>query len=255
MPKQQLDNYEDEIALQRRLWKEKKVLRILYERWYAKVVSSLSDKSPTVEIGSGSGNFKEYYPECISTDVFKSGPWIDRVMDAQNINFAENEVGNFVVFDAIHHFQRPLEFLRQCATALKPGGHLVLCEPAVTLWSKIVYGTSHHETLDFKWDLFGLDGTPPEPDPGHTFANIAIPEILFYKKRAETLSRVPKLKLVQTEKFGFLLYPMTGGFNYRSFVPAFGFNTLVGLEDLLTRPFANWGTGMRMLVVLEKKSG
>jgi len=66
------------------------------------------------------------------------------------------------------------------------------------------------------------------------------------------LQAVPSLKLLSARKFAFLLYPMTGGFSYRSFVPAFGYTALMRMEDVLMRPFANWLTGIRMLVVLER---
>jgi hypothetical protein len=35
-------------------------------------------------------------------------------------------------------------------------------------------------------------------------------------------------------------------------VPNVGFSALLKLEHALTRPFANWLTGMHMLIVLEK---
>jgi hypothetical protein len=57
---------------------------------------------------------------------------------------------------------------------------------------------------------------------------------------------------VEAVKFGFVLCPATGGFGYRSFVPNVGFSALLKLEHALTRPFANWLTGMHMLIVLEK---
>ena len=254
MPKAPIDNYLEEISLQRSIWARKPVLKALYHEWYESIVLSLAPTGPVVEIGSGCGNFKEFYPECIATDVFQSGPWIDKVMDAHNITFEPETVGNFVAFDVIHHLQRPLNLLRQCSAALKEGGRLILCEPAATPWARLVYGTSHHEGIDFNWDLFGLDGTPPDSDPGHMFANMAIPEILFWRQRKKTLEIVPNLSLIKAKKFGFLLYPLTGGFNYRSFVPFKGFSTLIKAENTLMRPFANWLSGMRMLVVLEKQS-
>ena len=58
--------------------------------------------------------------------------------------------------------------------------------------------------------------------------------------------------LVRAHKFGLLLYPLTGGFNYRSLVPQFAFPFLQKIEDVALRPFADRFTGMRMLVVLEK---
>jgi SAM-dependent methyltransferase len=246
------DDYQKEILFQREVWRKKPALRDQYHFWYKQIVAELSPHRAVIEIGSRSGNFKEYFPEVISTDVFKSGEWIDRVMDPQNLALVPNEVGNIVAIDVVHHLQRPLSFLRQASVSLKPGGRLILCEPAVTPWSRLVYGR-HHEPLDTQWDLFGVDGLPPEADPGHTFANIAIPHILFSEYPDATLKLVPNLKLIKRRYFSFLLYPLTGGFGYRSFVPNFGFKALLKIEDVLTRPFASWLTGLRMLVVLEKQ--
>jgi len=251
MAKTPFDDYLKEIQFQRDIWNRKPVLRDLYHHWYKSIIAELAPNRPVVEIGSGSGNFKEFFPECVSTDVFKSGEWIDRVMDAQNLQFVPGEVGNLVAFDVIHHLQRPISFLRQASVALQPGGRIILCEPAFTLWSRIVY-SRHHETMDPTWNLFALDGTPPDPDPGHTFANMAIPQILFCDYPETTFKLVPNLKLVKLRKFAFMLYPMTGGFGYRNFVPRFGFKTMLKIEDALTWPVANWLTGLRMLVVIEK---
>ena len=245
------DSYLKEINFQREVWQRKDVLRLQYQHWYKHVVAALGTQRPVVEIGAGSGNFKQYFPECIATDVFQSGPWIDRVMNAEKLEFAPGEVGNFVAFDVIHHLQRPLAFLRQAALALKPGGRLVLCEPAVTPWSRLAY-SRHHEPIDMSFDIFGTDPLPPEPDENHTFANMGIPELLFWRKREKTLHAVPSLRLQNARKFAFLLYPMTGGFSYHSFVPKLGFGGLLAVEDFMLQPFANWLTGMRMLVVLER---
>ncbi len=119
-------------------------------------------------------------------------------------------------------------------------------------WSRFVYGVFHHEPIDEKWDLFGLDGKPLRGDRHHEFANAAIPELLFRKNRATTLRLLEPCRLVHAQKFGFLLYPLTGGFGYRSYLPSTGFGTLQKLEDQIMRPFAGWLTGMRMIVVLEK---
>jgi len=252
LARETFDNYLTEILHQRAIWEKKPVVRKMYHHRYEKVVRALSPLRPVIEIGSGLGNFKEYFPEVVSTDVFKSGPWIDRVMDAHNLDLAEGEAGNLVVFDCIHHLQRPLHFLRQAAAALKTGGRLVLFEPAITVWSHFVWSNFHHEPIDINWDLFGLDSKPPDPDPGHTFANGAIPEILFWKHRDRTMQLLPSLRLVDAFKTGFFLGPATRGFSGSSLVPNAGYATLLKLEDLITKPVASWLTGMHMIVVLER---
>jgi len=254
MPKDTFDDYKNELQYQKNTWERKAILRLLYHHWYRKIISAFVPLEPVVEIGSGCGNFKEYYPACIATDVVRVGPWIDRIVDAHHLDFPPDSVGNLVVFDVIHHLQRPLGFLRQAEQVLRPGGRLILCEPAVTLWSRLVYGFFHHEPLDMAWDLFGLDALPPESDVGHTFANEAIGELLFWKNRTRTLALIPQLTLCAATKFGFLLYPLTGGFGYRAYLPRMGFTWALAVEDILLSPFASWLTGLRMLVVLEKRS-
>ncbi|MBF6568853.1 MAG: hypothetical protein IVW54_08260 [Candidatus Binataceae bacterium] len=254
MVKTTFADYGEEIDYQREVWQRKAALRTVYEQWYGNCADALSGLTPTVEIGAGCGNFKAYYPREIASDVLYGRNWIELVMDAQYLALAANGIGNLIAFDVMHHLQRPLEFLRQALWALKPGGRLVLCEPALTPWSRFVYRAFHHEPLDSGWDLFGLDGSPPEPDPGHAFANMAIAEILFWRQRARTLKLLPGFKMVKARKFGFVLYPLSGGFGYRCFLPETGLSFLLRLEEAFTRPVARRLTGMRMLVVLEKRA-
>src|SRR5208282_1316294 len=67
-------SYLEEIRQQRLAWEQKPVLRKLYRRWYEQCVAQLSALRPVVEVGAGSGNFKEFFPSAISSDVFKTGP-------------------------------------------------------------------------------------------------------------------------------------------------------------------------------------
>lgn len=243
--------YVEEVRRQRAVWLAKPVLRILYQRWFQRVVDSLSPLGPTIEIGSGCGNFKEFHPPAIATDVVSAGPWIERVVDAHQLDFAAASVGNLVAFDVLHHLQRPLDFLRQAERALQPGGRLVLCEPAVSPWSRVVYAF-HHEALDPTWDLFGLDGVAPDPDPSHAFANMAIAHLLFRQHPTLTSARVPGLRLLSVRCTDALLYPLSGGFSYRCLLSRHGLPALCSIEDALTRPVAGWLSALRLHVVLEK---
>jgi SAM-dependent methyltransferase len=242
--------YLQELQRQRAVWERKPVLRLLYRHWHERIAGALSVHRPVLEIGAGCGNFKEYFRDCVATDICKSGPWIDRVLNAEELDLPPRSVGNFVVFDCLHHLSRPLRFLRAAAAALVPGGRLAVCEPAATPWARLVYGLFHHEPCDLTCDVFAADAGRSQPG----FSNQAVPELLFWRKLPRTLAAVPDLRLLSRTKFACLLYPLTGGFSYRRFVPAFGFRTALRIEDFLNRPFASWLTGLRMLVVLERKA-
>jgi SAM-dependent methyltransferase len=191
------DDYAKGLAFQRSAWERKAALRIQYRHWYRMIVAALAPPEPVVEVGAGCGNFKAYHPSCVAVDVYRGGPWTERVMDAQALDLRAGEGGNSVAVDVLHHLQRPLEFLRRAEGALRPEGRLVVCEPAATPWARPVHGLAHHERLDLAWPLFALDGTPPEPDPGRTFASMALAEILFWREPSRTLSAVPRLRLVR----------------------------------------------------------
>ena len=66
-------DYSEEIQRQRDVRLSKPVLRLLYNHWYSQCAGFFSSERPVVEIGAGSGNFKSYYHDVISTDVFPSG--------------------------------------------------------------------------------------------------------------------------------------------------------------------------------------
>jgi SAM-dependent methyltransferase len=252
MAKQTFDNYLDEIRFQREIWAKKPQLRELYGRWYADCSRWFSPLRPVLEVGAGCGNFKQFFPEAITSDVFHSGDWIDLVMDAQALPLKPNATGNLLVFDVMHHLPRPLEFLGRAIAALKPGGRLVICEPALSLWSRLIYGTFHHEPLDPKYDPFSTNGDLPG-NSRRTFANSAIPELLFFKGRQRTLALLPQARMIVARKFAFLLYPLNGGFGYRSLIPLKSLSFLMKLEDAVTAVLPASLIALRMLVVFEKE--
>ena len=52
----------------REIWQKKKVLRDIYHDWYRLIIENMADNRPALEIGSGGGNFKEFFPDVISSD-------------------------------------------------------------------------------------------------------------------------------------------------------------------------------------------
>jgi SAM-dependent methyltransferase len=248
---QPLGEYHREIAEQRVVWQAKPSLRTVYRSWYARIVASLSDHRPVVEIGSGCGNFHEFFPESIATDVVDVGEWITRTVDARSLPFSPGEVGNFVMIDVLHHLQRPIEVLRSASALLPPGGRIVLLEPAGTPWARLVFGAFHHEPLDFDQDVFAEDGTPEPTNDDFSFANQAFATMLFVRDPDETMRRLPNLTVVATELSDFVVYPATGGFSHVNLVPNRLTERLLSLERHMPKGVRE-RTGMRLLVILER---
>ena len=251
MPKVRELDYADELKAQREAWERKPTLRSVYRNWYSKIDERLAPLGPTIEIGSGCGNLKETIPDVIGTDVIPAGPWLDCLVDAAALPFGDQTIGNLVMADVLHHLPRPIDFLRDAARVLKPGGRLVLLEPAATPWARLVLGLFHHEPVDLKQPIFEEDGTPPPANDGFSFANQAFASLLFVESPDETQQRVPELTLEEVHRSDFIVYPATGGFSYYSLVPASLAEPALNLEERLLKRTGNL-TAMRLLVVLQR---
>jgi len=91
-----------------------------------------------LELGGGSGNFKLFAPDAVSSDIL-SAPWLDVVCDAQRLPFSDQAFSNVVMIDVLHHVENPLRALRQACGVLRVGGRVIMCEPAITPLSGIFY--------------------------------------------------------------------------------------------------------------------
>ena len=60
----------------------------------------------TLEIGGGSGNFKQYRQDVVTTDI-TAAPWLNLVADAETLPFKEAVFSNIVMFDVLHHIEFP----------------------------------------------------------------------------------------------------------------------------------------------------
>ncbi|RJR32901.1 MAG: class I SAM-dependent methyltransferase, partial [Desulfobacteraceae bacterium] len=108
----------------REKWKSKEVLRRLYFKWYS-LIEEWIKPGVVLELGGGSGNLKEYFPEALSSDVVFA-PWLDAVFDAQRIPVRAESVDSIVLFDVLHHLPRPALFFSESERVLKVGGRIVM---------------------------------------------------------------------------------------------------------------------------------
>ena len=175
----------------REVWDRKPVLRAIYGDIYRRILHHVVP-GPILEIGGGSGNFKDFAPDTVSTDILPA-PWLDLVCDAQALPFADASFANIVMVDVLHHIENPVRFLTEAARVLRPGGRLVACEPAITPLSGIFYRRFHDEPVDMSVDPLKPVAALGPKDPYDS--NQAIPTLMVGRYREACRHAVPDLAL------------------------------------------------------------
>ncbi len=239
-----------EIHENRKAWENKPVLREVYADLYHLIAANLAPAigdSKNLELGSGMGNVKQFIPDCITSDIFPN-PWLDRMENAYQLNFPEESLANLILFDVWHHLQYPANALAEAARVLKPGGRLLIMDPAMSATGCFVYGLFHHEPLGFR-----VSFQPESVDLGNPadlpyFAAQSSAQRLLVRRELPKLLRGWKtLKILQITSFAYLA---SGGFRGRQLYPDRMLPVVRAMDRLLgvfPRIFA-----ARLLVVLEK---
>jgi SAM-dependent methyltransferase len=236
-----------ELARYREIWQRKPGLRAVYADIYRRMVAHRRP-GRTLEIGGGSGNLKEFAPDVVSTDILFA-PWLDAVCDAQRLPFAANIFANIMLFDVLHHLERPLRFFAEAERVLVGGGRLIFCEPAITPVSGVLYRLFHDEPVDMSANPL-LDG-PLTLGRDPYDSNQAIPTLLTRRFRSELARKIPGLSLRRCDRFSFVAYLLSGGFRSWSLLPGFAAPALLAIEWPL-RHLLGPIAALRLLAVYEK---
>lgn len=240
-----LGQHQAEIQTNRQSWDQKPLLREIYRGFYERILARIDRTIPgrVVEIGSGIGNLREYYPEAIATDLFPN-PWLDLVCDGYELPFKTGSLSHLILFDVFHHLEAPVAFLREAARALAPGGRVLIFDPYISLASWPAYGIFHHEPV--AW------GTPINfastlPRPRKYYAAQGNATRLFFRNT----DWLPKAwRLERAERFAAFSYLLSGGFSKPSLYPAAALKVM-RQADLLCSALPQIFGG-RSLVTLKK---
>lgn len=227
----------------RKTWRKKLILKKVYFEWYLKIKKYLK-KGKTLEIGSGIGNYEKFNKKIVTSDIIKA-PWIDYCFPGEKIPFKKNSFNNIVLIDVFHHLKNPVKFLHEAYRVLKKNGRIIMVEPYPSPFSLIIYGKFHPEPFIMNIDYF------KKADKNLPIPNQAIPYLFFFEQFDKFKNIFgKKFKIIKREKFSFLLYPLSGGFQNKQLIPNFCVSifklieySLKPLKDLLS---------FRCFIVLQK---
>jgi SAM-dependent methyltransferase len=151
-----VSRHNDEIHANRLAWARKAALREAYGDFYRRIAAAIDRSIPgeIVELGSGMGNLRTFVPDVVLTDLFPN-PWLDRTENVYALSSPDGSVGHLILFDVWHHLEYPADALAEFHRVLRPGGRVLVLEPAMSLVGRCVYGLCHPEPL-------GLRHTFPE---------------------------------------------------------------------------------------------
>jgi SAM-dependent methyltransferase len=239
--------HSDQLADYRTIWDRKPVLRLIYDDFYDRIAAECRP-GRTIEIGGGIGNLKRRLTGVIATDI-QSAPWLDCVADAQRLPFADACAANIVMVDVLHHLEFPVVFFREAARVLRPGGRVLMVEPAITWGSSLFYRLLHHEPVRTSADALA-DGAPdPRRDPYDS--NQAIPTLLATRDHERFHRLFPALRIASVQWFAFAAYPLSGGFQRWSLIGEGVARRMLRFERAL-EPMLGRLAGFRMLLMIEK---
>ena len=233
----------------RKIYQNKGLIKIIYNNYYKIIKKNiyLSDKKKILELGSGGGNIKKIIKECITSDQFKNKN-IDRIENIYKINFKKKSISNIILIDVFHHLQFPSLALKEIHRVLIKNGRIIMIEPAMGLFPRIIYKIFHYEPNGFNLKINWNHIPKKIPSLNQYFAAQSMPWRAFFLKELNLKSKY-KIKFIKPfSDFAFLL---SGGYSYKALYPKILYSFIKLIDKILTsisiRIFS-----ARMLIVLEK---
>ena len=185
-------------------------LRFLLRKRISWMQRYIDNDTLAVELGCGAGFTRLFLrgDRLELTDV-EPRPWVDRVVDALAMPYADGSVDVLIANNVVHHLARPPLFFAEAARVLRPGGHLLLQECDCSLTTRLAIRLTGHEAYDLTVDPFDPSVVCNDPaDPWS--ANCAIPNLLF-DDPARFERAFPAFRIREQQRSEFFVYFNSGG--------------------------------------------
>lgn len=240
------------LEIHRKIVQKKKLLHSAFNTFYRLMTDCcdefLTAKGLEIELGSGSGFFKNVRPRLITSDI-RTAKYIDMILDAQKMNLKNNSVRVFYGINVFHHLPKPEKFFKEAIRSLKTGGGIILIEPHNGFISSTVHKLLHkNEYFDNKmpgWQNYQIKG----PLSG---ANQALSHIVFIRDRKIFEKKFGGKLIITHQGYvnNWLRYFFSGGVNFKQLLPSFFEKPFIVIEKILS-PFAKH-LSLHHIIVIKK---
>lgn len=229
----------------RQIIQRKGFLRQTYQEWYAAIAAALpAGREPVLELGSGAGFLERFVPGLITSDIVHC-PHIGIVLDGQQLPFSDSTLRAIVMTNVLHHMPRPRRFFAEAARCVQLGGVVVMIEPWVTPWSRLVYTNLHHEPFDTEAPDWSFSSAGPLSG-----ANGALAWMIIERDRSQFEQEFPEWQIQTIEPCMPFCYLLSGGVSLRSLTPGFAFSCWRRMENSLQRWMKTWAMFALIVLVL-----
>lgn len=229
----------------REIVRRKSFLVRVYREWYQAVANELpTADGPTLEIGSGAGFLADVIPRLITSDLLPLRH-VHVALDAQDLSFRDSSLRAIILINALHHLPDVRRFLEEAARCVQPHGRLIMIEPWVSRWSRIIYGRLHHEPFHPEAGAWTFPSTGPLSG-----ANAALPWIITVRDRVEFERVLPQWNIESIKPMMPIKYLLSGGVSLRSLMPGWTYDWWTRVESLLERRMRDWA--MFALIVMRR---
>lgn len=220
-------------------------LKKIYEDVYSYFKCNMSEGSHSLELGSGGGFIKDFIPNVTTSDVIEL-PFIDKVVYAESLPYEVGQLSNLFMFNVLHHVQDSEAFLFEAIRVLKPGGRIIMAEPANTIFSRFIYSYFHHEPCEPEQEQWRL-----ESGGRLSMANAMLPWIIFKRDEDKFKKLFPQLEIIKYQNFMPFKYIISGGLSSPQLLPNFTYDLYSSFEKMIS-PLNNY-LGMFVRIIVERR--
>lgn len=202
--------------------KRKLLLRNVFREFHHEIMRLdkkyfMNSEGVRFELGAGVCPIKESYADVLATDIVASDD-LDKVLDAQNIDYPPGSVRAIYGQNCFHHFPNPSLFFKELERVLVPGGGVILIEPyygpIASVLFKRLFATEGFDKNSDSW-VAEMDG----PMNG---ANQALSYVVFKRDYEIFKNEFSDLEVVYEKPLtNYIRYFLSGGLNFKSLIPGF----------------------------------